>query len=149
MFSSIADRRYSVKTSSVVLLFSVLAFLLLTLGADRPAARMTASGDPDPDGKVLERRSFLSSSPIDTAEDIMKRYLEVIGGRSAIDKIETLVVKASYFYPETGEKYDASFYWKRPDLTRAEFNRKPKQIIAYDGKKTWTASVDPATNALA
>lgn len=91
---------------------------------------------------------FLSYPRIDTAEDIIKRYMNVIKGRSEIDKIETLVVKTTYFYPNTGNEFDALFYWKRPNLTRAEFNRKPKQIMAYNGEKAWTASIDSSTNTL-
>lgn len=91
---------------------------------------------------------FLSCSGQDTAEDIIKRYMKVIGGRSDIDKIETMVVKATYFYPDTGNEFKALFYWKRPNLSRVEFNQEPKQVIAYNGEKAWTASIDSNTDTL-
>ncbi len=91
---------------------------------------------------------ILSCSGIDTAEDIVKRYMKVIEAGSDIEKIETLAVRATYFYPNTGDEFDAWFYWKHPDLMRVEFNREPKQIMAYDGEEAWTASIDPITNSL-
>ncbi len=91
---------------------------------------------------------FLSCSGIDTAEDIIKRHMKLIGGRSNINKIETMVVKSIYFYPDTGNEFEALFYWKRPNLTRVEFNREPKQVIAYNGDKAWTASIDSNTGTL-
>ena len=91
---------------------------------------------------------FLSCSGTDTAEDIIKKYVKVIGGRSNIDKIETMVVRVTYFYPDTGDEFEALFYWKRPNKTRAEFNREPKQIMAYNGEKAWTASIDSNTDTL-
>jgi len=91
---------------------------------------------------------FLSCSRIDTAEDIINRYMKVIGGRSDIAKIDTMVVKSTYFYPDTGIEYEALFYWKRPNLTRVEFNRETKQVIAYNGERAWTASIDSNTDAV-
>jgi outer membrane lipoprotein-sorting protein len=92
--------------------------------------------------------AFLSYSGITTAEDIIKRHMKVIGGRSDLNRIETMVVKAIYLYPDTGTEFEAVFYWKRPNLTRVEFHREPKQIMAYDGEKAWTASIDADTGAL-
>lgn len=91
---------------------------------------------------------FLSCSGTDTVEDIIKKHVKVIGGRSNIDKIETMVVRSTYFYPDTGDEFEALFYWKRPNKTRAEFNREPKQIMAYNGEKAWIASIDSTTDTL-
>lgn len=91
---------------------------------------------------------LLSCSRIDTAEDIINRYMNVMGGQSEIDKIETIVVRATYFYPNTGDEFDAAFSWKRPNSTRVEFNREQKQIMAYNGVKAWTASIDLNTDTL-
>jgi outer membrane lipoprotein-sorting protein len=91
---------------------------------------------------------FLSNSGTNTAEDIIKRHMKMIGGRSDINRIETMVVKSIYFYPDTGNEFEAIFYWKRPNLTRVEFNREPKQVIAYNGEKAWTATIDADTGAL-
>ena len=97
---------------------------------------------------VFAAALFLSYSGTTTAEDIIKRHMKVIGGRSDLNRIETMVVKAIYFYPDTGKEFEAVFYWKRPNLTRVEFHREPKQIMAYDGEKAWTASLDADTGAL-
>jgi outer membrane lipoprotein-sorting protein len=91
---------------------------------------------------------FLSCSGTDTAEDIIQRHTKVIGGRSDISKVETMIVRATYFYPDTSDEFEALFYWKRPDLTRVEFYREPKQIMAYNGEKAWTASIDPNTGTI-
>jgi len=80
------------------------------------------------------------------AEDILKRHIRIMAGRSDITKIETMVVRAIYSYPDTGNQFEAVFYWKRPNLSRAEFRQKPKQVIAFDGQKAWTASLDPDTD---
>jgi len=89
---------------------------------------------------------YLPCSGMDTAEDVLQRYARVMAGQSDIHKIETMAVKAVYFYPDTGDQFEAVFYWKRPNLSRAEFRQKPKQVIAFDGQKAWTASLDPDTD---
>jgi outer membrane lipoprotein-sorting protein len=91
---------------------------------------------------------FISHSGTNTAEDIIKRHRQMIGGRSDINRIETMVVKSIYFYPDTGNEFEAIFYWKRPNMTRVEFDREPKQVMAYNGEKAWTASIDADTGAL-
>lgn len=89
---------------------------------------------------------YLPCAGMDTAEDVLHRYARVMAGRSDIAKIETMVVRAIYSYPDTGNQFEAVFYWKRPNLSRTEFRQKPKQVIAFDGQKAWTASLDPDTD---
>ncbi len=99
-------------------------------------------------GILLLAAIFLSCLQMETAEDVLQRHRKALGGRTDIDKIETMVVKVNYDYPETRSGFDAVFYWKRPNLSRAEFIREPKQVIAFDGKKAWTASLDPKTGTV-
>jgi len=105
----------------------VLALFIAAAGADRIASVRPAT---------------------DEAEEIILRYAKVVGGRADIGQIETMVVRATYFYPNKGDGFEALFYWKRPDLTRAEFYQKPLQVMGYDGEKVWAASLDPDTRTV-
>jgi len=105
----------------------VLAFVVFAAGADGIAAAKPVT---------------------DEAEDILLRYAKLVGGHAGIDHIQTMVVEANYFYPNKGDGFEALFYWKRPDLTRVEFYQKPLQVMGYDGKKAWIASLDPDTRTV-
>ena len=93
-------------------------------------------------------RIAAGASATDEADEILLRYAKIVGGRADLDRLETMVVKATYFYPQKGDGYEAMFYWKRPNLTRAEFRQKPLQVMGYDGEKAWVASLDPDTKAV-
>ncbi|UCG27408.1 MAG: hypothetical protein JSV24_10590 [Bacteroidales bacterium] len=91
---------------------------------------------------------LLSCSKVDTADDVINEYIKILGGQSVIDSIKTLFIKASYFYPNTNDEFKALYYWKYPNFSRFELNREQKQIIAYNGKKAWTASIELTTGIL-
>lgn len=89
-----------------------------------------------------------SCSRIQTAEDVIIQYKNLMTGQSGIINIKSMVVKANYFYPNTGDDFNSVFYWKSPNLTRVEFYRGQKQVMAYNGVKAWTATVDLNTDTL-
>lgn len=63
---------------------------------------------------------MITCAKITTSDDVIDRYVKAIGGRSAFDQVEIFIGKATYSYPETGNQFHATFYWKRPNLIRAK-----------------------------
>jgi len=80
-----------------------------------------------------------------TGDQVIERYIHAIGGRAAVSGVGTLMVKATYMFESSGERYDALFYWKKPRYVRAEFLRKQREIMGFDGARAWTAKADRDT----
>lgn len=74
----------------------------------------------------------------ETAEDIIDKYLEAIGGKARLDSLKTLIVKGKMDAKERGMVLPATYFIKHPDKSRFEVDfMNQKLIFATDGTSTW------------
>lgn len=73
---------------------------------------------------------------------VVEAYLEAIGGRKALGKIDSLVLEGTL--TEGRNQYDFTFYRKTPDrgrherLLQARYGEEIKIITGFDGEQAWT-----------
>ena len=87
---------------------------------------------------ILYQNVLLTQSAI----DILEKYINVTGGKSFIESIET--VKLTYGITESKFTRSFNYFFKTPNLQKIEEIRFAdiKYILAYDGYKLWTLNND-------
>jgi len=85
----------------------------------------------------------LAEEPLPSAEEIMDRYVEAIGGREAYDKIENRVTKATLEFVGQGLSLDLTIYQARPNksYTLIESEMLGKSEKGTDGETAWELSM--------
>jgi hypothetical protein len=97
-------------------------------------------GEPpadDPD----EIEPLLSIKPTATAEQILDKYIEVIGGAGAVGKLTSYTAKGTYEgFDSDFEKVPVDIYAKAPDLRAMVVHMKNGEVTStYDGREAWVA----------
>ncbi|HJQ70398.1 MAG TPA: hypothetical protein VKA70_15580 [Blastocatellia bacterium] len=80
-----------------------------------------------------------------TADQIIEKYVQAMGGKAAMEKLNSRVTKGSFDIPAMGAGGTLEIYEKAPNKTIAIITIPGFGVIreAYDGKVAW--SEDPAT----
>lgn len=80
-----------------------------------------------------------------TADQIIEKYVQALGGKAALEKINSRTSKASFDIPAMGANGTAEIYEKAPNKTLAIITIPGYGVIreAYDGKVAWAE--DPST----
>lgn len=83
----------------------------------------------------------VSVSAADSAEAVLKKHVDALGGEAAHMKVKTRKIVATMDLPGLGA-VDVSITYKAPDKMRTEVNipNMGKVVEAYDGKVAWTQS---------
>jgi outer membrane lipoprotein-sorting protein len=79
-----------------------------------------------------------------SAEDMLAKAIEAIGGKETLEKIEDRTVSGTMEMVQMGTSATVSMYQKKPDKMRMEFETMGMMMTqAYDGKTAW--GVNPQT----
>jgi outer membrane lipoprotein-sorting protein len=85
--------------------------------------------------------SLISCSSQKTADDVINDYIKAIGGRDALDSIQTIYVQRELVHEETNRTSINTSYQKRPNMRR--FGAlDASNFIATDGSTVWQVKVD-------
>lgn len=114
------------RTLTTVFLFAAIAAVALAQGG---------SQKPAPEAKP--------AGPMPTADQIIEKYVQAIGGKAALEKPTSRVSKGSFELPAMGASGTAEIYEKAPNKTIAIVNISGFGTIqeGFDGKVAW--SQDP------
>jgi hypothetical protein len=102
----------------------------------------------------IARLEEVSKPALPTADQIVAKYVDAIGGGNALRKLTTRVITATDDVP-TGEgglgpvtQVEAQYYYKAPN-SRAEFVHMPNGVTAagFDGSTGWTQDARGAVHA--
>lgn len=76
-----------------------------------------------------------------TAEQIINRYIDAVGGRTRLESIQTLILETVSTRPGREGEIRATTYLKRPNLARIESSSsgRPGMRMTYDGKNAFFA----------
>ena len=87
---------------------------------------------------------ILAASPAaaQTADEVIDRYVAAIGGREALDAIQTIRTERVATHLEEGRIIERVLYRKRPHLYRAETKHGYSTIVNGDG--AWRGEMDSA-----
>ena len=79
--------------------------------------------------------------PTATAEQILDKYIEVIGGAAAVGKLTSFTAKGTYDgFDSDFEKVPVDFFAKAPDLRAIVVHMKSGDVTStYDGREAWVA----------
>jgi hypothetical protein len=91
----------------------------------------------DPD----EIEALASVRPTATAEQILDKYIETIGGAAAVGRLNSFTAKGTYEgFDSDFEKVPVDLYAKSPDLRATVVHMKNGDITStYDGREAWVA----------
>jgi hypothetical protein len=97
-------------------------------------------GEPPPDDPD-EIEPLPAIRPTATAEQILDKYIEVIGGAAAVGKLNSFTAKGTYDgFDSDFEKVPVDFYAKAPDLRATVVHMKGGDVTStYDGRDAWVA----------
>ena len=77
-----------------------------------------------------------------TAEEVINRHIEAIGGKAAIDAIQTMRYERVYVHIEEERIYHRIVHKKRPGMSR-NCAVDTGRCFVVDGARSWTKSVNP------
>jgi len=79
-----------------------------------------------------------------SVEEILTRYVDAIGGKAAIEKISTRVMKGTFEVPAEGISGPAEIYAKAPDLflSSIQYPDFGNVLEGNNGKTAWTKNPD-------
>jgi len=97
-------------------------------------------GEPPPDDPD-EVEPLSTVRPTTTAEQILDKYIEAIGGASAVAKLTSFAAKGTYEgYDSDFDKVPVDVYAKAPDLRATVVHMKAGDVTStYDGREAWVA----------
>jgi hypothetical protein len=90
--------------------------------------------------------SFIKGEALEaiTADKVINSYIEAIGGKSALESIQTIYIKRELIHKEQGTSSMNYSYQKRSNMRR--FGAlDAKSFLTTDGQKAWRVKIDPAT----
>ena len=97
-------------------------------------------GEPPPDDPD-EIEPLPAVRPTATAEQILDKYIEVIGGAVAVGKLTSFTAKGTYDgFDSDFEKVPVDLYAKAPNLRATVVHMKGGDVTStYDGREAWVA----------
>ena len=97
-------------------------------------------GEPLPDDPD-EVEPLPTVRPTATAEQILDKYIEVLGGAAAVAKLTSFTAKGTYEgFDSDFEKVPVDVYAKAPDLRATVVHMKAGDVTStYDGRDAWVA----------
>lgn len=103
-------------------------------------------GEPPPDDPD-EVEIFAGARPTATAEQVLDRYIQALGGAQALARLTSLTAKGTYDgFDSDFEKVPVDLYAKAPDMRATVAHMLGGDATStYDGREAWLAS--PATLA--
>lgn len=112
------------RTLTIVLLCSALAVVTFAQGGQKPAADSKPAALP-------------------SADQILDKYVEAIGGKAAIEKQTSRVSKGTFEIAAFGASGTAEIYEKAPNKTASVINVSGFGVVqqGFDGKTGW--AIDP------
>jgi hypothetical protein len=113
----------------------IMTVILLSLAV--AGAALAQEAKPKAEAKPAEA--------MPTADQIIEKYVQALGGKAAIEKLNSRTSKASFEIPAMGANGTAEIYEKAPNKTLAIITIPGYGVIreAYDGKVAWAE--DPTT----
>jgi len=107
-----------------------IAILILTLATVVPAQEKQTESKP----------AVAPDSPLPSVNDVLDRYIQALGGKDAIGKFSSRVVKGSFEIPTMGVTSSAEIYAKRPNkwILTVDVPGLGLYQQAYDGSVGWT-----------
>ncbi|MDH4271585.1 MAG: hypothetical protein OEW18_06370 [Candidatus Aminicenantes bacterium] len=113
----------------------MISFFLLmatiTIHAQQPTSRI--------DENIKKARERLGDKLLSTADDVIDKYLEAIGGREALLAVKTLMVKGRNSRFGQGD-LPLIRYHRQPNDFRQARSPEDKSYILGDGEKVWSVS---------
>ena len=110
-----------------------------------PSLAQQYSAPPDEDPDEIEPNPVVRVTM--TAEQILDRYIQAIGGAAAAAKLTSYTAKGTYEgFDSDFEQVPADIYAKAPDM-RATVNhmRAGENITTVDGREAWAAGPSDLT----
>jgi outer membrane lipoprotein-sorting protein len=108
-------------------------------GSPKPVAMppvMTAEAKPTTDEKVIHEGGESKENNGPSADQLFEKYLQAVGGASAVDKVSSRVMKGTITFGDSNVPIE--IYSKAPD-ERASFTHMPhgESITVFDGHEGW------------
>jgi outer membrane lipoprotein-sorting protein len=84
-----------------------------------------------------------------SAEDILKKMVEVQGGKKSLENIKDSTLSGSMEFKPMAASGTIALYWKAPNKLRTEVEMMGMKFIQiYDGEKAWTINPQAGTQEL-
>lgn len=106
-------------------------------GSNDPVGTPIISDEPP---KAEAENAAIAAKPLPTADEILDKYLQAVGGREAVEKITSRVEKASLTVPG-GPEVPIDIFAKAPDKRISMMHmRDGDSITAFDGHQGWLSN---------
>ncbi len=106
-------------------------------GSNDPVSTPIISDQPP---KPEAENEAIAAKPLPTADEILDKYLQAVGGREAVEKITSRVEKASLSVPG-GPEVPIDIFAKAPDERISMMHmRDGDSITAFDGHQGWLSN---------
>ncbi len=106
-------------------------------GSNDPVSTPIISDEPP---KPEAENEAIAAKPLPTADEILDKYLQAVGGREAVEKITSRVEKASLSVPG-GPEVPIDIFAKAPDKRISMMHmRDGDSITAFDGHQGWLSN---------
>jgi len=80
-----------------------------------------------------------SKTQLPTVEQVLDKYVQSIGGRAALEKLSSRVMKGSYAIPTKSYSTTVEMYWKAPNKFKLVFTGKRNTAArGFDGTTGWS-----------
>ncbi len=109
-------------------------------GGGRDYARIQGERAERMEAVAAEFRRNQGDALFTTAEEVIARYLDVVGGREAFDTINTMVMRMSAHGP-MGQFTEIVRYYKRPLHYRQQSARSESAAVT-DGRRIWRVTLE-------
>lgn len=90
-------------------------------------------------------RPFQDQAP--SADEVINRHVEAIGGQAAIDAIQTMKYERIYVHIEEERIYHRLVHKKRPGMS-SNCSLDTGRCVVVDGTRSWSSTVDPEDGSI-
>jgi hypothetical protein len=78
-------------------------------------------------------------APKETADQVIDKYLEALGGAAALEKVASVVMRGTAVN-RAGQSFPTVVSEKAPGRYRASVDSKPPQVRGFDGTRAWVTA---------
>lgn len=127
------------KKTPVIICVLVVVAVVLDLRDQHPSnvyARQTTSATEE---NIRDVRERLGDNLLTTADEVIARHVEAVGGRDAVLSVKTLMYKGRFVRFGSGER-NLYRYFKQPNLVRSSWSPEGESYTVSDGEEVWLVS---------
>ena len=130
------------KLKTTIFLTVLLSVSATAFGQKEPV-KTTTETKPKTEAKTVETKPVETKTPVvtmPTVKEILAKYVQAIGGRTAYEKIKTRVTKGTQDIPAAGIKGTFETYAAAPNksVNKAVIGGIGEFLDGFDGQKAWT-----------